>query len=83
MDHQVKGLAAKLFALWVEGTSHRLLAHLSVNLIYCPTQQKGPHLACTLLAEKGAQDQICCCCGSPLQKQTGRPKARCPSNVTM
>lgn len=81
MDHQVKGLAAKLLALWVEDTSQRLLAHLSLNLVSCPTQQKGPHLVCTLLAEKGAQDQICCCCGSPLQSRRTdpRPDARATS----
>lgn len=69
MDHQVNGLAAKLLALWVEGTSFRLLAPLALNLVSCPTQQKGPHLVCTLLAEKGAGDQICCYCDSPLQSR--------------
>lgn len=56
MGQQVKVLAAKLLALLVEGTSYRLWAHLSLNLVSSPAQQKCPHLVCTLLAEKGTQE---------------------------
>ena len=76
MGQQVKALAAKLLALPVEGTSYRLWAHLSLNLVSSPAQQKCPHLVCTLLAEKGTQEPDLLLLWLSTRKQTDpRPDA--------
>lgn len=66
MGQQEKVLAVKIPALWVERTSYRLRAHLSLSLVSCPPNRNA-HPWCALrLLRREPRSQSCCYCGTPL-----------------